>query len=135
MPIPITMPVPVTALYAVLGTLLVLLLVFRVVRRRRQARIGIGDGGDAILACRIRAHANTIETLPLGLLLLLLLELGGTPAAWLHGFGGLLLLGRVLHAWGLSGSAGISFGRFYGMVLTLLALVAMAAALLLALLR
>jgi uncharacterized protein len=124
------MTTPITALYAVLTTILVVVLIVRVVRRRRQARIGIGDGGDPILACRVRAHANAVETAPLGLLLLLLLELDGTATLWLHLPGGALLLGRVLHAWGLSGSAGTSFGRFYGMVLTLLALVAMAGLLL-----
>jgi uncharacterized protein len=118
--------VPVTSLYAALAVLLVLVLVARVVQRRRAARIGLGDGGDAELARRIRAHANAIETLPLGLLLLALLELGGTAVLLLHALGATLLIGRILHAWGISGTAGVSFGRFHGMLLTLLALLAMA---------
>jgi uncharacterized protein len=122
--------VPVTSLYAALGTLLVLLLVYGVVQRRMQARIGIGDGGDAVLARRIRAHGNAIETLPLGLLLLLLLELGGLASWALHALGALLLIARVLHAWGLSRRSGTSSGRFYGMLLTLIALLAMAGTLL-----
>lgn len=121
---------PITTMYAVPGVVLMLLLTAAVIRRRRQARIGIGDGGDAELSRRIRAHGNAAESLPLGLFLLLLLELNGAQPALLHGFGAALLLGRALHAWGLSGHAGISFGRFYGMLLTLLVLAGMALALL-----
>jgi uncharacterized protein len=121
---------PITAFYAILSTALVLVLVARVIQRRRQARVGIGDGGDSILACRVRAHANAIETLPLGMVLLLLLELNGGHAWLLHLLGATLLAGRMLHAWGLSAKAGVSPGRFYGMLLTVLALMAMAVALL-----
>jgi uncharacterized protein len=122
--------VPVTSLYAALGALLILLLVYGVVQRRMQSKVGIGDGGDAVLARRIRAHGNTIETLPLGLLLLLLLELGGLAAWALHAFGVLLLIARMLHAWGMWRRSGTSSGRFYGMLLTLIVLLAMAGMLL-----
>lgn len=124
------MPTPVTALYAALGALLLLVLTGSVIARRKALRIGIGDGGDRVLGCRIRAHGNAVETLPIALLLLLLLELGGLPAAWLHGFGITLLVARSLHAWGLSRSAGTSPGRFIGMLMTLLLLLAMALVLL-----
>lgn len=122
--------IPITSLYAALGGLLMIVLTALVIARRREARVGIGDGGDAMLARRIRAHGNASETLPLGLLLLLVLELGGLAAGLLHLFGAGLLVGRCLHAWGLVGSTGVSFGRFYGMLLTLIALLAMALTLL-----
>jgi uncharacterized membrane protein YecN with MAPEG domain len=44
----------------------------------------------------------------------------------IHGFGGTLLVSRILHAWGLSRSAGTSPGRFLGTLLTLLLMIAMA---------
>jgi uncharacterized membrane protein YecN with MAPEG domain len=47
-------------------------------------------------------------------LLLVLAEITGLPAAAVHGAGVLLVVSRVLHAVGLSGSPGRSFGRFYG---------------------
>jgi uncharacterized protein len=122
--------VPVTSLYAALGALLILLLVYGVVQRRMQAKVGIGDGGDAVLARRIRAHGNAIETLPVGLLLLLLLELGGLASWALHVFGAVLLVARLLHAWGMSRRSGTSPGRFLGMLLTLIVLAAMAGTLL-----
>lgn len=108
-----------SSIYIALGALLLITLTLRVILRRKSKLIGIGDGGDAELARRIRAHANAVETLPIGLLLLAALELNGSPTALIHGLGIALMLGRALHAWGLSGSAGQSFGRLYGMLLTL----------------
>lgn len=118
----------VTLLFASLHALLLMLLVVPIVLHRRRARIGLGDGGDAMLARRIRVQANFIEYVPLALVLLALLEVAGLPAPWIWGFGTALLAGRVLHAVGLSGSAGVSPGRYYGTLLTWLALVAMAGA-------
>ncbi len=125
------MPVlTVSPLYVALGGLLLLVLTANVVARRRSARIGLGDGGDAILLRRMRAHANAVETLLPALLMLVVLELAGGPGWLLHAAGVALLLGRVLHAWGLSGSGGVSFGRFHGMLLTLVAMLVLPLALL-----
>lgn len=116
----------ITLFYAGLCTLLILYLAGRVMARRMQAKIGLGDGGDGELARRIRAHANAVEYLPLALLLLGGMELNGYPDPAIHAFGGTLLVSRILHAWGLSRSSGKSVGRFAGTVLTLLLMVAMA---------
>ena len=111
---------PISGLYAGLATILVITLAFVVIRQRQTLRVGIGDGGHESLARAIRVHANAVETLPLSLLLLVILEVNQASASSLHIFGGLLMLGRVLHAWGLSHKTGTSFGRFWGMVITLL---------------
>ena len=121
----------VTGLYATFAVLLVLLLAARVSLARRRTGVGIGAGGDAELGRRIRAHGNAVESLPLALLLLLLLDLGQTPTLWLHVFGVVLLVGRVLHAFGLSRTAGLSFGRFVGTALTWGVMITMAVLLLL----
>jgi uncharacterized membrane protein YecN with MAPEG domain len=89
-------------------------------------KIGIGSGGDAALAQRIRAHANATEYLPLALLLLLILELNQTQPLLLHAFGCVLIVARVVHAIGLSTSVGISSGRASGILLTWLVMGAMA---------
>lgn len=122
------MSVPITALYASLLTLMYLGLAVRVSRLRRAHRIGVGNGEFPELALAVRVHGNFIEHVPLAVLLLLILELNGTAAAWLHAFGVLLLVGRMLHAVGLGKSAGVSFGRFTGTVLTWLLLAAGAVA-------
>ena len=118
----------ITLLFTALHVLVLLSLLVPISRHRRRNRIGIGDGGDPELQRKIRVHANFVEHAPLALLMLALLELSGLAAPWLWLSGTALLLGRVMHAVGLSRSAGYSFGRFYGTALTWLALLAMALA-------
>ena len=120
----------ITGIYAALAALLVLVLAVRVMARRLSARIGIGDGGDHELHKRIRAHANAIEYLPLGLVLLLIVESNQTVPVLVHAFGIALIVGRVLHAAGLSRSSATSPGRMLGIALSVLTLAAMAVLLL-----
>ena len=112
------MHAPITALYAGLLGVLMLMLAFRVVAVRRTTSIGLGDGGDALLLSRIRIHGNAAEYVPLALILMLILELNGGSARWLHVLGIALLVGRVAHVQGLSQSTGTSAGRFVGNILT-----------------
>ncbi len=124
------MMLPVTSLYAGLLALLVLALTINVIRLRRAHRVGIGDGGNHQLSRAIRVHANAVENIPLVLLLLAVAEFNTSPQWLLHVAGLSLLLGRLLHAWGLLSSAGTSAGRVIGMLLTWVALLLTAAALL-----
>ncbi len=116
------MPVPIVALYAGINGLMALVLAALVVRQRGKTRTNLGSGGHAALEQAIRVHGNFIEYVPLILILLAVLELGGTRALWLHGLGAALTIGRVLHAWGLSTKPGESFGRAAGITLTWLVL-------------
>jgi uncharacterized membrane protein YecN with MAPEG domain len=116
----------ITLLYAALCTLLVLFLAGRVMAFRVKHKVGLGDGGHGELNRRVRSHANAVEYLPLALILLGGMELNGYSDAVIHGFGATLLVSRILHAWGLSRSAGTSPGRFLGTLLTLLLMIAMA---------
>ena len=116
----------ITGLYAAIAALLIVIFAVRVTLRRRAISVGIGNGGDAILARRVRVHANAAEYLPLALILLLILELNQTQPLLLHVFGCLLIIGRLLHAWGLSSSPGLTPGRGIGMVLTWLTIAVMA---------
>jgi uncharacterized membrane protein YecN with MAPEG domain len=116
----------VTGIYIALAVLLVLLLSGRVIGLRNARKVALGDGGVPELARAIRAHANAVEYLPLGLLLLLVIELDQVRTALVHLFGSALLLGRALHAWGLSRHGGRSLGRAAGIVLTWLTMLAMA---------
>lgn len=116
----------ITGIYAAITALLIVILAVRVTLRRRAVGIGIGNGGDAVLARRIRVHANAAEYVPLALLLLLILELNQTQPILLHVFGCVLIAGRLLHAYGLSSSPGLTPGRGIGMVLTWLVIGVMA---------
>jgi len=121
---------PITALYAAFAGLLVLLLSIRVVLVRQRCKIGIGDGANHELTRCIRVHGNAIEYLPLLLILLGLCEAVGMPPWLVHGFGIAMMISRLLHAWGLTQTAGVSFGRFVGTLMTFLLLLGMPLALL-----
>jgi uncharacterized membrane protein YecN with MAPEG domain len=95
-----------------------LVLALRVVAVRRATSIGLGDGGNALLFSRIRIHGNAAEYVPLALVLMLILELNGASAGWLHILGIALVVGRLAHAQGLTLSTGVSPGRLVGNVLT-----------------
>jgi uncharacterized membrane protein YecN with MAPEG domain len=112
--------------YVALGALLVVALAVRVMWLRNTGRVGLGAGGDAVLARAIRAHANAAEYLPIALLLLVLLALEQTRPGLLHMFGIVLIVARILHAIGLSSASGRSFGRMVGIGLTVAVMLAMA---------
>lgn len=82
--------------------LIFLALTWGVVARRVSGKIMIGDGGDARMLQRIRAHANFTEHVPLILILMAAVELAaghGSPFLW--GAGGLLVVARIAHAIGM----------------------------------
>ena len=108
----------ITLLFAALHAVLTVVLALRVAMFRYNAKIALGDGGDKVMTRRVRAHGNLIENAPLALLLLGLLELSGLDPRWLWGFGGTLLVARLLHAHALSRRAGMSPGRLLGTLLT-----------------
>lgn len=93
----------VTALYAALNALLNLALAYRVTRLRHAHSTSHGGSDDpkSPLALGIRAHGNNAEYVPLAIVMLLVTEMCGGKAMWLHVLGGTLLLARVLHAIGL----------------------------------
>ena len=111
----------VTMLYAGLCAGVLFALSVRVIRMRRQLKVSVGDAGNEEMARYIRAQANFAEYVPIALLLILLLELAGTPAALLHLLGAVLLVGRLVHAWALTARSGR--GRVAGMAMTFAVLV------------
>lgn len=121
----------VTAFYAALCALLIIALAFRVVRFRRSQKVGLGSGGKHAAEILIRTHANAVEYVPLALLLLLLSELNGLAATWLHVLGSTLVIARLLHAIGLTaGKGGYHPGRFWGTALTWIVILVLALVLL-----
>jgi hypothetical protein len=121
------MPGKVTALYAGLAVLLLLVLSVRVIRLRWRYLVGLGDGAQPALARAIRTHGNFVEYTPIALFLLFLIEPAGYPGWVLHTLGSALLVGRIAHAWGLSRDDGPSIGRALGVFLTFTMLLVAAA--------
>jgi len=114
--------VKITALYAGLLALLFLVLSARTILYRRAQKVEIGDGGDRELLRRARVHANFAEYVPFTLVLMGLAESLGTPARGLNTIGIVLLVGRLVHAWGLSQTPHVLALRVAGVAATLAAL-------------
>ena len=118
------MTTPITALYAGLLGLLVVVLAARVVAARQSEAVDLGDGGNETVLRRIRIHGNAVENIPIALLLMLILEINGSSATLLHVLGGALVIGRLAHVQGLTSSRGRTAGRIVGNTLTWLVIVA-----------
>jgi hypothetical protein len=110
--------------YVAVNALIMLILSILVVRARVSTQTQIGDGGNPTMAGPLRAHGNNTEYVPMALLLLWALcsPLGGS--IWLvHGVGLPLTVGRIIHAFGLSGNTGPSTLRLVGTMLTWIAFI------------
>jgi len=118
----------ITGVTAALISLLFLALAARVAGFRHKAKIGIGDGGNTTLNRAIRAHGNLAEHAPFVLLMMLCYEMSGGARWLLIASGAIFLVARILHALGLLSTAGTSFGRFWGVVLTWVVLFVLALA-------
>ncbi|WP_299872131.1 MAPEG family protein [uncultured Sulfitobacter sp.] len=108
----------ITPLYAALVTLVYFVLTWRVIMYRQANRLSLGDSGDKNLLKRMRTQANCAEYAPLGLILILLVELQGAPAIAVHGLGVLLLAGRIIHPLGFAVTPQKIILRQLGMLLT-----------------
>lgn len=91
----------ITSIYASLLALLIVRLSISVIKLRRKNRISVGDGGNEELQLAIRTHSNAVEYIPIALMLLLMLELNGAAKILIHLLGATLIIGRILHAFGL----------------------------------
>ena len=117
---------PITALYAALLTVLFVVLSVRVIAMRRGTGAALGDGGNPELLRRIRVQGNFAEYVPLALILLGLAEGLHTPAWLLHLLGLALLIGRLLHAYGVSRTTEQFAFRVSGVACTLTMLISAA---------
>ncbi len=88
----------ITALYASLSALLIIMLSLNVIKLRRQHRVALGDGGHADLQAAIRSQGNATEYIPITLILIFLLEWAGAFWWIIHLAGIALLTGRLIHA-------------------------------------
>ncbi|MBX9684083.1 MAG: MAPEG family protein [Hyphomicrobium sp.] len=109
---------PITALYAALLTPLLIFLSVRVIKARRGASVAIGDGGNPALMRAMRVQANFTEYVPLALILMALAESLQSPALALHALGVALVVGRSIHAYGVSQVSETINIRVAGMVTT-----------------
>jgi uncharacterized membrane protein YecN with MAPEG domain len=117
---------PVSALYAGLLALLLLVLAARVSLLRSKLNVGMGHGNDASLARAIRVHGNAVEWILPMLALFLIAEIDGASRGFLHVCGATFVVGRIAHAVGLSRTSKASRGRFWGTAASWLVIAALA---------
>ncbi|MCP4243416.1 MAG: glutathione S-transferase, partial [bacterium] len=90
-------PVPVliiTPIYVAILGLLFLPITMRVAVYRIKSRISLGAGDDPEMLRRMRGQANFVETVPMALFVLIVMEVSGASSTWLHALGLMLVLGR-----------------------------------------
>lgn len=76
-------------------------LALRIVRMRLKGDVLIGDGGDDLLAGRMRAHANLVEYAPFVLVLLALIELARGSGTTLAVVASVFVVARIAHPMGM----------------------------------
>ncbi len=109
----------VTPLYVALLGLVFIVITLRVGLYRVKTKVNIGNGEDPELLRRVRGQGNFIETVPMALFLLIVMEVLGVSDTWLHILGATLVAGRILHYLGLT-EIGPFICRPLGMMGTLL---------------
>ncbi|MBL4583362.1 MAG: MAPEG family protein [Pseudomonadales bacterium] len=108
----------ITPIYvAVLGLVFIVFTV-RVGIYRVKTKINIGTGDDPEMIRRTRGQANFIETVPMALFLLIMMEILGASDTWLHVLGMVLVVARISHYIGLTELGPIVF-RASGMLGTM----------------
>lgn len=113
----------VSAIYIALAAFLIIWLSLHVIKVRRKHQISIGDEGNMELKTAMAAQANAVEFLPIGLLLLFVLESNQASVWIIHAAGLLLLIGRLVHARSLL--ADDLKGRVLGMKITINVIIAL----------
>ena len=94
------------------------LLSINVIRARRKHKVGIGTGRNKSVERAMRVHANFAEYVPFALLLVALLELNKSNSLLLMGLCSVLLVGRLVHAYGVSMENERFAFRVSGMMMT-----------------
>ena len=103
-----------SAFFAVLFVLLSI----NVIRARRKHKVGLGTGQNRSVERAMRVHANFAEYVPFALLLMALLELNKANSLLLIGLSSVLLVGRLVHAYGVSMENERFTYRVSGMLMT-----------------
>jgi uncharacterized membrane protein YecN with MAPEG domain len=93
----------ITLLYAGLLALMAIGLAAIPGSMRGKLGVSVGDGGNPELLLAMRRHGNFVESVPLAIILMGLLEMNGLGSTTLHVFGVVLIAARICHAVGLKG--------------------------------
>lgn len=121
------MIVPVTGVFAAVLGILLLVLSAHVVKFRLKYSKDLGVTDDPDFVAAVRAHGNLVEYAPFALIMLGIAELNGVASGYVYWTGMALVVGRILHAWGMINGQGRAHkARALGILLTWLAILAVA---------
>ncbi len=114
-----------------IGLLILMMLGLKMYVGASRARLKLPSGETSPEFNRAtRVQLNAVEDVPILMVGIAGLALLGMPAWYIHMCGLVLLVARILHAYGLATSSGFSIGRFAGTMGTLLVYLAVAGPLL-----
>lgn len=111
------MAIQISLFYAGILGMLMVALSFNVMQNWVRVT-GAGQETDQQMRRAEKVLASFVEYVPLALLLLLFVELKGAPQAMLHVLGAMLVVARVLHAFGSNQIPMAGLLRFAGAQLT-----------------
>ena len=114
-----------------IGLLILMMLGLKIYVGGSRARLKLPSGETSPEFNRAtRVQLNAVEDVPVLMVGIAGIALLGMPAWYIHMCGLVLLVARILHAYGLASSSGFSIGRFAGTMGTLLVYLAVAGPLL-----
>ena len=119
------MILPTTLSMAAAAALINVWLMLRCGQVRMKEKINIGTGGSDMMERRMRAQLNFVENTPWVLALIAGIELAGKGEQWLAIIGGVYMLARVAHGFGMDGG-GLEKGRGIGVMITMLTQIGLA---------
>jgi len=91
------MEITVTPIYVAIIAILMASLGTIASMGRGKHSVALGHGGNGALELSLRRFGNLAEWAAIALLILLMLEITGTSARWLHIYGTILVILRLLH--------------------------------------
>ncbi|WP_104402660.1 MAPEG family protein [Vibrio penaeicida] len=106
-------------IYLSILSIIFIILSAQTIVTRRKEKVAVGAGDSKKLLRVSRAHANFAEYVPITVILLLTIEYLGGLDMYLHFAGTILVIGRMVHAYGISQVRENFNYRVFGMVSTL----------------
>ncbi|MEP2978031.1 MAG: MAPEG family protein [Lentilitoribacter sp.] len=113
----------ITALLSVFLCFFMIKMIIDIVQIRMSEKVELQTGDSEALTRTVRIHGNMVETAPMFLIMLGLLELGGGHQIAVGILALIFAISRIMHPIGLSGKKGTFKYRTRGMVLTLTAFI------------
>ena len=108
----------ITPIYAALLGLIFVVLSIKTIIIRRKSKVAVGDGNNPQLQRAMRVHANFAEYTPIAIILVGFVESLKYNEIIVHTLFSVFVLGRIIHAYGLSKIDEDFRFRVSGMVLT-----------------